>query len=770
MKIYKKNLVEVSLWWVELLAIKIFVLGIGIFGLFFHQNDVFAAEFCSEYQEFECNGNFADFDGDCIWDGNNSECISEMNASCSVLDEFNCDTANVMDSPCLWNSNNFECISEMDATCSIFDESSCDTANANDGPCLWDGNSSCLPEWDVICSIFDEFSCDTANASDGPCIWNGMNCITEPQTCSEYWTNSDACSNASLPETCVFDDQENICVGVNFCSDYNSSYMCSQDYGFFWDCFWDENDPGNCLSESTITSCNEFGNNDTMCTNNDTGLGCIWDNDTCIDPICSVLDESSCESSPVMDGPCTWNGNSCLSETNLINCSSYGSNSSACDTDNQGFGNCYWNSSLSLCKEDIVILPNSTNTTEIEDAFDNAGYTDNAGEFEWDKPISLIDTDGLIPTTITLTNNNFKLHLPQNLQFKQNNGINNYNSEIIPPTSYSVATVDNKDVISAISVGNETESIKLINDVATLSIYTPTASISDPVSIYSSQDGTNWILEKGGIVSDLSGQPYVTFPTNHFTYFAIAGSTWSFVINNDDSSTSSPNVTLTISAPTANYMRFSNISWSNRSSWEAYTTSKSWTLDWANWEKAVYAQFDTDGNTGTIEASTFDTIMYSNPSAQEWQLTLEILTWTSECVYGTSLNLSWQNVKLNEWYTFTGSFSGQWYCADYIGVNDGWSLTIQVSDLTNAGWNIISGSNILISHGWATTQWDSACTGSDGTPSQFSSAPYTLIEKSSWSDKICKVTLDNVNLEVNVPAFQAPGNYNGTLTLTVPNF
>lgn len=242
-KHHKKYLAGASLWWVGLLAIKVFVLGTGIFGFLTIKEGVFAAPPAAEY----CNNYY-----------NSSACINDYDG--------------VMDGPCLWNNNSSECIPEIEATC----------------------------------SILDEFSCDTANTMDGPCLWNGISCLAEFQigVCSEYWTNSDACSNASLSETCVFNDQENICVGVNFCSDYSSSYMCSQDYGLFWDCFWDENTPGNCLSEGSITSCNEFGNNETMCTNNDTGLGCFWNGETCIEAICSVLDQSNCESSPVNDGPC----------------------------------------------------------------------------------------------------------------------------------------------------------------------------------------------------------------------------------------------------------------------------------------------------------------------------------------------------------------------------------------------------------------------------------------------------------------------------------
>jgi len=46
-----------------------------------------------------------------------------------------------------------------------------------------------------------------------------------------------------------------------------------------------------------------------------------------------------------------------------------------------------------------------------------------------------------------------------------------------------------------------------------------------------------------------------------------------------------------------------------------------------------------------------------------------------------------------------------------------------------------------------------------------------LIEKAEVAnnDKICKVDISNVKLKVDVPPYQAPGNYSGTLTITLPD-
>ena len=58
-------------------------------------------------------------------------------------------------------------------------------------------------------------------------------------------------------------------------------------------------------------------------------------------------------------------------------------------------------------------------------------------------------------------------------------------------------------------------------------------------------------------------------------------------------------------------MQFSNDG-STRSPREPFATSQPRTLSPAYGTKTVYAQFDTDGDTGTVEVSTSDTINYIN--------------------------------------------------------------------------------------------------------------------------------------------------------------
>jgi hypothetical protein len=58
--------------------------------------------------------------------------------------------------------------------------------------------------------------------------------------------------------------------------------------------------------------------------------------------------------------------------------------------------------------------------------------------------------------------------------------------------------------------------------------------------------------------------------------------------------------------------------------------------------------------------------LYTN-AQQTGDLSLTINAGTSECVYGTSLDLGVQEVKLDEAYTFTGNFGSEWSCTDLSG-------------------------------------------------------------------------------------------------------
>jgi len=100
----------------------------------------------------------------------------------------------------------------------------------------------------------------------------------------------------------------------------------------------------------------------------------------------------------------------------------------------------------------------------------------------------LKNTNWLIPTDLNIKNNNNKISIPANVVFKKkSNGIN-FDQVIYPPTDITVNNLD--DVIKAIRVWSDTESLTLNWWVATISIPAPWKNNWDEVSVYYSED--NW--------------------------------------------------------------------------------------------------------------------------------------------------------------------------------------------------------------------------------------------------------------------------------------
>ena len=266
--------------------------------------------------------------------------------------------------------------------------------------------------------------------------------------------------------------------------------------------------------------------------------------------------------------------------------------------------------------------------------------------------------------------------------------------------------------------------------------------------------------------------PYVEVRTTHFTLFSVEWLTWNFVINNDDQTTFSNTVLLTIDLPVAAQMRFSNDN-STRSDWEPYVTTTGWSLPWTYWPKTVYAQFDIDGDwTGDI--TTNDSINYTAPWAwsshgsSTWNLRLQIITSSWSCSYGTSLYIGSHTSQFVA-YDMTGSnFSSSFSCVDTEGLS-GWTMTMEATTDLSDGAQTISKDNVSLI---ASPNYVSAgaCTTGTNQDSWVSigSTPGTILWKSSGQWDICTITSDTVNLAVHIPASQAVGLYTGTLSLNMP--
>ncbi len=319
---------------------------------------------------------------------------------------------------------------------------------------------------------------------------------------------------------------------------------------------------------------------------------------------------------------------------------------------------------------DVVILPNSSDTTTIINRFTSKWYIQASWDLVWSKGISLTETNGNIPASLSLRNQDIKLIIPAATQFKKADNVIPYDGIVSVPMTKNIGSVDNEQVISAFKVGSTSESIKLTGGVATLSVPASGKNIGDIVQIYYSEDnGVTWYPQTMGFVTSQNGLPYISFTTNHFTDFAVtvpSGSfTGTFIINNDVTSTSSTGVILSISVtPVATFMRFSNDG-INRSAREAYGISKARSLSTGYWEKTVYVEFDTNWD-GIYDIQTNDTINYIAPwtmiySRPAWTMTNSdvIATLTlndSGTIVGTGVyTFTWNGTHAFDYYDASGS-------------------------------------------------------------------------------------------------------------------
>ncbi len=266
-----------------------------------------------------------------------------------------------------------------------------------------------------------------------------------------------------------------------------------------------------------------------------------------------------------------------------------------------------------------------------------------------------------------------------------------------------------------------------------------------------------------------------------------------FVINNNAASTTSSTVILDMTASSGTqYMNFSNtgINWP-RSSWEVYSPTKAWTLFTGYGIKTVRAQFDSNGDTATVEWTLNDTISYTGTvSTGTVSTCIEVWSWWHDvtlciepigygyCEYGNSLDLgtTWYSSSSREMISPFSTLSGNtaWFCNDLQGAAPR-TLNIQSSDLLNITTNdpaqTVSNTHIYIRNPSATViQW--VCTANHWSSSNQRTSinsSTVILGKSAGSWEVCKVQTSSLDLKVIIPIYQAIGQYSGTLTITIPN-
>ena len=425
----------------------------------------------------------------------------------------------------------------------------------------------------------------------------------------------------------------------------------------------------------------------------------------------------------------------------------------------------------------------------------------NADTLVWKKRISFANSlwKLLIPTIIKSSNDIIEVALPQWTVLKKwGNGFTWILNKPIFLDKSAISNLENiKSVVRIWDGTNWTISIKdqSNNDLnATLRIPAPDANAWDTVDIYYSEDNwSNWNFHTTDTAELIWGEPYVEFTTDHFTDFAVTlppnqwwwSFSWSFVINNDNSSTNSQNVTLNISTtPAANQMRFSN-DWSNRSSWIAYNTSYNRILSASAWNKIVYAEFDSDGD-NVADAQTNDTIEYVINDWWNWCIWWPWIACVDLEITGTWWYcIVWTNIDLGTWqystseFNFNGDFltaswTNDWICFDTLGSIPAWNLSVVSSVLTGMvnGGATIPATNVYMHVNGGVAQSNQSLSfvfGAWDLESETTIATAKKVfEKTSGIGSVGTLTASDVKLRVHIDAAQDIDQYRGIITIWVP--
>ncbi len=167
----------------------------------------------------------------------------------------------------------------------------------------------------------------------------------------------------------------------------------------------------------------------------------------------------------------------------------------------------------------------------------------------------------------------------------------------------------------------------------------------------------------------------------------------------------------------------------------------------------------------------------SNAQSVTGDVSLTINTGVSICDYGTNLTFTAQEVKMDSGYVFQSNFltgadqTNTWSCVDRAAKST-WSFYVTASDLLLSGNDVaISSGNIAIQYGSGTVDGDTSdCKVKNANTWNPLSSSVVMMDRSYSTKGVCKVTVNNVELKVDVPANQTPGTYTSIFTVTLPNF
>lgn len=369
----------------------------------------------------------------------------------------------------------------------------------------------------------------------------------------------------------------------------------------------------------------------------------------------------------------------------------------------------------------FVIIPNTSSSWTIQTAFINKDYELIDNKLLWHKPISLKYSNTICPdvpiqifSSWTSSEETTQIEFPWCFKVKTNNVA--FTGIIEAPTiqdqasAFSLINNTKDSIIFAGLSGQKIDFVNQSEDPTTVKVYIPsqTRDLNTIMDVYYSQDGTQWNYFWTGEVTSYSGQKYTIIETNHFTYFTIGTTTGNFVINNDQTSTLSRDVTLHMNVQWATHMKF----WHSTGEVESasrLTYNTTYNRELTEWTgtKTVYAMFTNGIDTWYVS----DTIVFivdtqwptqaniyfpwnnSNiflgNNSIKWTTSIDTVTWLS----GYKLQISKDNFSSiekqistiytdhTENFTTTGTYQLRILSIDNAGnITTGDSLQINVQD------------------------------------------------------------------------------------------
>jgi len=184
---------------------------------------------------------------------------------------------------------------------------------------------------------------------------------------------------------------------------------------------------------------------------------------------------------------------------------------------------------------------------------------------------------------------------------------------------------------------------------------------------------------------------------------------------------------------------------------------------------------------GALSLALLSAIFMLNTNAAEnGDLTLEITGNTWYCDLGKSADLGDYTFNYNA-FTASGDFNAvsgnvnTWYCND-LGGSTPWrvelSSTAVANITTNNPTHTIANTSVFIkANAWTKTA--GVCTVNSGSSlgvRQALNSPVVLFGKTSAIGEVCNIQTTGVQLQVDLAASQALGQYSGTLTIDLIDF